>query len=102
MKMAIAAMAPGTDAQIAEQGARAPFFLLFDEKGELLEALSNPFSAVDRGAAPQAVVLLANKGVTLLVAGAFGQRFVSELRERGIEHVRLSGQVADVMPLLNR
>ena len=95
MKIAIAAMTPDVDAGIAKHSARAPFYLLFDEQGEMLEVVPNPFSGVDRGAAPQAALLLADKGVTLLVAGDFGPRFVSELEERGIDHIERSGQVSD-------
>ena len=68
MKIAVAAMASDVDSEIAKQSARAPFYLLFDKQGGMLEAISNPFAEVDRGAAPQAAVLLANKEVTLLVA----------------------------------
>lgn len=95
MKLAIAAMTPDVDSRIAKHSARAPFYLLFDEQGEMLEVVSNPFAGVDRGAAPQAALLLADQGVTLLAAGDFGPRFVSELEERGIDHIRQSGQVSE-------
>jgi len=97
MKIAIAAMAPDVNSGIAKHSARAPFYLLFDEHGEMLEVVSNPFAEVDRGAAPQAALLLADKGVTLLAAGDFGHRFVSELEERGIDHIQRSGQVSDIV-----
>ncbi|MEJ2464013.1 MAG: NifB/NifX family molybdenum-iron cluster-binding protein [Candidatus Thiodiazotropha sp.] len=97
MKIAIAAMTPEVDAQIAEHSARAPFFLLFDEQGKMLEVVSNPFAEADRGAAPQAALLLADKGVTLLAAGDFGPRFVAELEQRGIDHVQRSGQLSHIV-----
>jgi predicted Fe-Mo cluster-binding NifX family protein len=97
MILAIAAMTPDAAAQVAEHSARAPYFLLFNERGEILEVVPNPFADVDRGAAPQAALLLADKGVTLLVAGEFGSRFVSELEQRGIDPVRRSGQVSELV-----
>ena len=50
MKIAIAATSPQTDARVSNHAARAPCYLLFDEKGKPLEVLSNPFLHVDRGA----------------------------------------------------
>jgi len=97
MKIAITAMTPDVDSRIAKHSARAPFYLLFDEQGEMLEVVSNPFAGVDRGAAPQAALLLADKGVTLLAAGDFGARFVSELEEKGIDHIQRSGQVSEIV-----
>jgi hypothetical protein len=41
--------------------------------------------------------LLADKLVTLLADGDFGHRFISELEERGIEHIQRSGQVSDIV-----
>jgi predicted Fe-Mo cluster-binding NifX family protein len=97
MKTAIAAITPDADARIAEHSARAPFYLLFNDKGELLEVVQNPSAGVDRGAAPQAARLLADKGVTLLVAADFGPRFVSALEEKRIDHVQRSGQVSEIV-----
>ena len=97
MTIAIAATAPELDGQIAMHGARAPFYLLFDERGNMLEVLANPVVQAKGGAAPQAALFLADKGVTLLAAGDFGNRFISELEERGIGHARMSGLISDVI-----
>jgi predicted Fe-Mo cluster-binding NifX family protein len=97
MTIAIAATAPELNGQIAMHGARAPFYLLFDEQGKMLEVLANPVIQAEGGAAPQAALFLADKGVTLLAAGDFGNRFISELGERGIRHVLVSGLIADVI-----
>jgi predicted Fe-Mo cluster-binding NifX family protein len=97
MTIAIAATAPELDGQVAMHGARAPFYLLFDERGDMLEVLANPVVQAEGGAAPQAALFLAGKGVTLLAAGDFGNRFISELGERGIRHVQVSGLIAGVI-----
>jgi predicted Fe-Mo cluster-binding NifX family protein len=97
MKIAIAAMTPNITSYFAKHGARAPFYLLFDGQGQMLEVVSNPFSGVDRGAAHQAARLLANKEVTLLAAADFGLRFVSELEEKGIDHIQRTGAVSDIV-----
>ena len=97
MKIAVATKKPDVNASITKRGARAPYYLLFNEQGEALEAVSNPYTEVDRGAAPLAAGLLADKGVTLLAAGDFGTRFISELEERGIDRVKRKGQVLDIV-----
>ena len=97
MTIAIGATAPELNGQIAMHGARAPFYLLFDEQGNMLEVLTNPVVQAEGGAAPQAALFLADKGVTLLAAGDFGSRFVSELEEKGIGHAQMSGLIADVI-----
>lgn len=97
MTIACAAMEPKLETQIAMHSARAPVFLLFDEEGNLIETIDNPFAQVERGAAPQVARLLEGKGVTKLIAGEFGSRFVSELKERGISHVRMTGLISDVI-----
>ncbi len=96
MKIAVASKTSDIDASVNKHGARAPFYLLFNEQGEALEAVSNPYVGIDRGAAPRVAGLLADKGVTLLAAGDFGTRFISELKARGIETARQSGQASDI------
>lgn len=97
MSIAIAATAPERDGQIAMHGARAPFYLLFDERGDMLEAAANPVVQVAGGAAPKAAQFLEEKGVTLLAAGDFGETFITELEERGIHHAQLSGSISDAI-----
>jgi len=100
MRIAVATMKPEVDAPIAKHAARASYYLLFDKHGEFLKAVPNPFSEVDRGAAPKAACLLAGKGASVLAASDFGPRFVAELEERGIGIFRGSGQVSDVVSQL--
>lgn len=97
MIIAFAAMEPEQGTVIAEHSARAAFFLLFDEQGRFIEALLNPFAQVERGAAPSAAQFLADKGVDTLIAGEFGARFVSELDEKGINYIRMTGWVSDAI-----
>jgi len=97
MKIAVAVMKPDAEALIANHGARAPYYLLFTEQGEALEEVLNPYAEVDRGVAPLAAGLLADKGVTLLAAGDFGSKFISKLEKEGIEHVQRSGKVSDIV-----
>ena len=97
MLIAIAAIDPDLNAQVALHGARAPYYLLFDDQGILLDSLVNPFVQVDQGAAPRAALFLSDNGVTLLAAGDFGPRLISELEQRGIRYVQKTDLVSDAL-----
>jgi len=97
MIIAIAAIDPDLNAQVALHGARAPYYLLFDDQGILLDSLVNPFVQVDQGAAPRAALFLSDNGVTLLAAGDFGPRLISELEQRGIRYVQKMDLVSDAL-----
>ena len=94
MKIAIAANTLDSDAQVSAQAARAPFYLFYDENGAFLEAITNPYSSVERGAAPRAARLLQEHDVDTLVAGEFGGRFVDLLEENNINTVLGSGPIS--------
>lgn len=97
MKIAIAAEAQDLDAQVSYHGARAPYYLIFDKNGELLEVVSNPYSNAERGAGPKAAALLIQQGITLVVAAEFGGRFVSELEDGGLQLAQKTGIVSSVI-----
>ncbi len=97
MKIAIAATSSEIDAQVDMRGARASCYLLFDQQGEPLGVLDNPFLQVGRGAAPKVAFFLSDKEVTLLAAGEVGPKFAPELEQRGIKYVQKSGLVSDVI-----
>ena len=84
-----------------ESATRAPCYLIFD--ADLQETLPNPVCGVSRDAAPQAVELLAMKGVGFLIAARFGKKILHELAAAGIEYKQSSGRVGHVMrAFLNR
>lgn len=95
--IAIAADSAGMDARVSMHAARAPYYLLFNEAGELLEVVDNPHADAGRGAGPRAAEFLQTKGVTQVIAGEYGHRLVAELEQRGIGHSVASGVCTDVM-----
>ena len=97
MKIAVAATASDTNAEVSMHGARAPFYLVYDAQGILLDAISNPFSQVAHGAGLQVARFLAELGISKLVAGDFGQKFMKELMELKIEIVTASGVPQDII-----
>ncbi len=92
----VAADSKETNAVISSKAARAPYFLLYDQKGAFLEATMNP--AIDRpgGAGNAAATFLAEHKVKKVVAGDFGSKMTKALQELQIEYLKKEG-VADVV-----
>lgn len=97
MKIAVAATGQEKDAAINEQAGRTPFFLIFDDKGNFLEALENPARDQSRRAGPSAALFLADKDVTLVIAGDFGDKMIQVLDEHHIQYVSKTGAADNVV-----
>jgi predicted Fe-Mo cluster-binding NifX family protein len=96
LKIAIAANDKIPTAAVSGQPATAPYFLVFDQKGKLLEAIQNPYKDTDR-AGPSVVNYLAGKGVTAVAAGGFGPKIVDDMKAKGITPVSFNGSAADAV-----
>ena len=95
MKIAIASVDRNENAEISPRPGRARFYLLFDESGELLEVISNPFSRGGGGAGFGVAKMLADKGVDIVVGGQFGENMEGALRERGLRYHEMTGSVRE-------
>ena len=95
--IAVATLEKTEKSQISHKAAHAPYYLIFDKGGNLLEVISNPFRDAARGAGPKVADLLASKNVSVVVAGDFGYKMKSALDEKGIDHHEASGIVKNVV-----
>jgi predicted Fe-Mo cluster-binding NifX family protein len=91
-KIAVAAEGQTASALVGGQPARSPYFLFFDEKGKMIEAVANP--ARDGRAAAD---FLAGKGVTVVVAGAYGPIIGDIMKNKGIKIVTFKGTVEEAV-----
>ncbi|MGD2269423.1 MAG: NifB/NifX family molybdenum-iron cluster-binding protein [Desulfobacterales bacterium] len=91
--IAVAAVDRTENSQISQIAARAPYYLIFDRSGKLMEVLSNPFRDATRGAGPKVAGLLIEKNVTVVVAGDFGHKMTIALDEKVISHLKATGVV---------
>jgi len=97
MKIAVATTCSEKDAAISQQAGRTPYFLFFDDKGIFLETAENPSRDQSRNAGPNAALFLADKGVTLVIAGDFGSKMKEALEEHHIQYVKKTGVAYDVV-----
>lgn len=89
--IAVAAEGDELTAQVSAVAARCPYFLLFDAKGTLVEALANPHRDDRGGAGPQAAAFLADKDISVVVAGAFGPKMIDAMQSRGMRPLEFQG-----------
>lgn len=94
-KIAVAANGATPTSMVGNQAGRSPFFLIFDEKGTFVEAIDNPYKDRGGGIGVSMVDFLAGKGVTVIVAEAFGPRIVEVMKGKGIRAVDFKGSAGD-------
>jgi predicted Fe-Mo cluster-binding NifX family protein len=96
MKIALATIKNNLSSSISLQAGRAPYFLIINEQGELLETIKNPFAVGGGGAGTAVAKMLADKGVDLVVAAKLGPNMVAGLEERGVKFKEAQGAVEEV------
>ena len=97
MKIALATIKDSLTSPISSQAGRAPYYLIFNDQGQLLETVKNPFAIGGGGAGNAAAKMLADKGVNLVVAEKFGPNMTAALEERGVKYKEKQGLVEDVI-----
>jgi len=91
--IAVAAIDKTEKAQVSQKAARTPYYLIFDEHGKLAEVIPNPFCDVSRGTGPKVASFLAEKNVSVVIAGGFGHKMTNALDEEGINYYEATGMV---------
>jgi predicted Fe-Mo cluster-binding NifX family protein len=108
MKIAVASAGKTPEAAVSDMPASAPYFLLFDGKGKLLEAIDNPYKNALNPAAGTANInveklaadlanYFADKGATVVVAEFFGPPIVDSMKARGIAPATFKGTAQDAV-----
>jgi predicted Fe-Mo cluster-binding NifX family protein len=96
-KIAVAAEGKTAKARVSGVAARAPYYLLFDGSGNLLEAAANPFKDARGGAGTSVVTFLSQKGATLVVAGNFGGNMIQGMKGKGMRYLEFKGSAAEAV-----
>lgn len=97
MRIAIAAAAPDLFGPLSQHGARAPFFLIFDGRGDLIETLENPHVQSVDHAGELTATWLAEKRINIVVSPHFGEHYRESLTRHGIRYLEHEGIVNDVV-----
>jgi len=95
-KIAVAANDKIPSAAVSKQAGLAPYFLFFDGKGKMTEAIENPYKDKE-GAGKSVAELLGNKGVTVVVAGELGGQIVEVMKGKGIKTVSFKGSAEEAV-----
>jgi len=97
MKIAVAASGKTAKASVSNMAAKCPYYLIFNNKGELIEVIDNPYKDASGGAGPSAANFLAQRGIDIIVAGSFGSKMIDALRNSGKTHFEFKGRVDDAV-----
>ncbi|MDZ7798974.1 MAG: NifB/NifX family molybdenum-iron cluster-binding protein [Patescibacteria group bacterium] len=95
MKIAIATLEKNPDSEISTSAGRAPFYLIFNEKGEVLETWQNVFAKGGGGAGFAVTDAMKEKGVAVIIAGQFGQNMIGAMDSAGIRYMEKKGQAKE-------
>ncbi len=94
IKIAVAANGKSAQASVSDMAAKCPYYLIFNNKVELIEVVDNPYRDASRGAGPLAANFLAQRGITTVIAGNFGSKMVNTLENKSITLFEFKG-IAD-------
>lgn len=97
MKIAIASVGKNEDSEISSRGGRAPYYLIFDDKGKFNEAVSNPFAVGGGGVGPAVAKMLSDMNIDVVVAGAMGGNMKGALQEKEIKCYEKEGSIKDAL-----
>lgn len=98
-KVIIAAASDGETlkAAVSHTAARCSYFLIVDSKDKLLEAVENPYQDTRGGAGVSAANFLAEKKVTVVIAGNCGSKMKSALEAQEITFFKFVGTVEEAI-----
>ena len=101
MKIAIASEKKTIDSEISSRGGRAPYYLIFEDK-KIVETIKNPFAIGGGGAGWSVAHMLADKKVSLVVAGKIGPNMTFALKEKGIRFEEKNGNIAEFIKIVKK
>lgn len=96
-KIAVASDGNTPASTVSPVAARSSYYVIFDGKGIFIEAISNPHKNTGGGAGSLVVDFLAGKGVTTIIAGAFGNKMVMSMKAKGMHYIEFRGIAADAV-----
>lgn len=93
-KICVATKEKSSEAAVSDLAAQAPYFLIFDEKGNLAEAIDNPFKGKNE-AGKLMIGFLVEKGVTAIIGNDYCGDIIDILKNKGISPYNFEGSAAE-------
>ena len=97
MKIAVAASSKTAKASVRNMAAKCPYYLIFNNNGELIEVIDNPYRDASGGAGPSAANFLAQRNIDIIVSESFGSKMVNTLENKGVTHFEFKGLADDAV-----
>ena len=97
-KIAVASDGKGTTASISN-ATKASYYLMFDGKGELIDAVANPYRDSKENSASLTAEFLSKKGVTEVISDNFSNRMITAINNSSMTYCRFDGVVDDAIKL---
>ncbi len=92
-KICVATKEKNPEATVSDLAAQAPYLLIFDEKGNLAEAIDNPFKGKNE-AGKLMIGFLVGKGVTAIIGRDYCGDIIDILKNKGISPYNIEGSAA--------
>jgi len=96
-RIAVASDGDSATSLVGNKAGRSAHYLIFDSAGELVEVIDNPYKDAASGAGASAADYLAEKGVTTVIAGAFGDKMINAMKINAMGYLELPGAVNDAV-----
>jgi len=97
-KIAVASDGKETTASISNT-VEASYYLMFNEKGNLIEVIPNPYKDAKKDSVSLTAKFLSEKGVTEMIAGNFSNKMIAAINKNGMTYWEYNGIVDDAIRL---
>jgi len=95
--IAIATVGESANSEISQVAGRAPYYLIFDENGDLLKSIKNPAQHRGSSASSGVIELLIKESCKIVIAGQFGNNMQNQLKANNIEYFQREGIASEVL-----
>lgn len=100
MRIAVAAVDKDQNSEISPRSGRSKFYLIFDDRGDLLDVVPNPFSRGGGGAGFAVAKMLADKKVDIVIGWQKGEHLEEALQARGLKYYEMTGAAQDAVTFI--
>jgi predicted Fe-Mo cluster-binding NifX family protein len=95
--IAVASDGETLESAVSHLAARSSYFLIVDGEGKLSKVVENPYKDTRGGAGVSAANFLAEKNVTIVIAGNFGNKMKDALEAEEIAYFEFEGMVEEAI-----